>query len=144
MADAFSEKDPSTVGLAAHNSESATRSLPSVDAHSLHEVVIEKEEIKTGSNQLDNADSDLRLTRSYATDTSAATGVTGLSRTNTTEKPKSWHARFNPLRWRAAPPVPEERGSSQEHSAGFFSLLTFHWMGSLMSVSPTWSPSPES
>ena len=39
---------------------------------------------------------------------------------------------FNPLRWRKAPPVPEQRKVSGEYKAGFISKLTFHWIGELM------------
>jgi hypothetical protein len=31
-------------------------------------------------------------------------------------------------------PIPKERGISKEYQAGFFSLLTFSWMSSLMAV----------
>ncbi|KIW01785.1 uncharacterized protein PV09_06957 [Verruconis gallopava] len=64
-----------------------------------------------------------------------ATAVTELSQTTeATEPPKrSLWKRINPLK-RNPPPVPEVRGPSREYTAGFFSLLTFHWVTPLMSV----------
>lgn len=73
----------------------------------------------------------LTQTKSYATDTSAATGVTGVEDLN---RPKSWHSKLNPLRWGKVPPIPEEPAVSREASAGFWSLLTFAWMAPLMTV----------
>jgi ATP-binding cassette, subfamily C (CFTR/MRP), member 1 len=73
----------------------------------------------------------LTTTKSYATDTSAATGRTGA------QEPEAltWYQKLNPLRWGPVPPIPDERVPSREHQAGFFSALTFAWMAPLMSVS---------
>ncbi|KAF4965895.1 hypothetical protein FSARC_6365 [Fusarium sarcochroum] len=45
---------------------------------------------------------------------------------------ESWRRKLNPLRWGSLPPVPEKPIPSREHGAGFFSKLTFQWMGPLM------------
>jgi ATP-binding cassette subfamily C (CFTR/MRP) protein 1 len=68
--------------------------------------------------------------KSYATNTSVGTQVI--------EPPpgkKPWYKKINPLRWGSIPPVPETRGPSREHTAGFFSLLYFQWIAPLMAVS---------
>ncbi|RPA94274.1 hypothetical protein L873DRAFT_1442024 [Choiromyces venosus 120613-1] len=41
---------------------------------------------------------------------------------------------FNPLRWGPTPPIPAHQPASKEPDAGFFSQVTFAWMGSLMRV----------
>lgn len=74
----------------------------------------------------------LAQTKSYATDTSAATGAAG--NVEDLEREKSWYSRLNPLRWGKVPPVPDEPTVSREATAGFWSLLTFTWMGPIMSV----------
>lgn len=52
-----------------------------------------------------------------------------------TQDQRSWLDKANPLKKSTKPPVPEQRGVSREHGAGFFSVLTFQWMAPLMSVS---------
>jgi len=47
---------------------------------------------------------------------------------------KRWTKIANPFRSKQEPPVPTERQPSPEDKAGFFSLLTFQWMASLMQV----------
>lgn len=73
----------------------------------------------------------LTTTKSYATDTSAATGA--LAPPEPQEKP--WYKKMNPLRWGGIPPIPEERVVSREAKASFLSKLTFNWMTLLMTVS---------
>lgn len=46
-----------------------------------------------------------------------------------------WYRKLNPLRLRSIPPVPTERQVSKEYGAGFFSIVTFQWMSSMMTVS---------
>ena len=46
--------------------------------------------------------------------------------------PKKWYKRLNPLKWTSRPPVPAERTVCPEYNAGFFSSLTFAWMGPIM------------
>lgn len=74
----------------------------------------------------------LAATKSYATDTSVATGLTTPPAHNAN---KPWYKNLNPLRWGAVPPIPKERIVSREYKAGFFSRMTFQWMGPLMAVS---------
>lgn len=74
----------------------------------------------------------LTQTKSYATDTSAATGAGG--NVEDFNREKSWLGKMNPLRWGKVPPIPEEPAVSREAAAGFWSLLTFTWMGPLMTV----------
>lgn len=77
---------------------------------------------------------ELNRSQSYATDTSVLTRTT--TRQSAPAPPrKPWYKTPNPLRWGSIPPVPGERQVSKEYQAGFFSLLTFHWMGPLMHVS---------
>jgi len=45
---------------------------------------------------------------------------------------KSWYHKINPLRYGKVPPVPKERVVSREHTANFFSMLTFQWINPLM------------
>ena len=47
---------------------------------------------------------------------------------------KPWYKRLNPLKHSVKPPVPRERTISKEYGASFFSLLTFQWMSSMMTV----------
>ena len=47
---------------------------------------------------------------------------------------KTWYDKINPLKMRKIPPIPDERATSREYSAGFFSKLTFQWMAPLMHV----------
>lgn len=49
--------------------------------------------------------------------------------------PRRWSQRLNPFRWRQIPPVPTERTVSKEYGAGYLSLVTFHWISSLMTAS---------
>ncbi|KAJ6161271.1 ABC transporter integral membrane type 1, partial [Penicillium chermesinum] len=49
-------------------------------------------------------------------------------------KGREWSRRLNPLRWQSIPPVPEQRSVSKEYGAGFFSIISFQWMSSLMNV----------
>lgn len=46
-----------------------------------------------------------------------------------------WYRKLNPLRLRRIPPVPTERQVSKEYGAGFFSIVTWQWMSSMMTVS---------
>lgn len=52
---------------------------------------------------------------------------------------KKWFKRVNPLRWGPKPPVPSKRDVCPEYHAGWLSLITFQWMGPLMTVSITLS-----
>ena len=66
---------------------------------------------------------------------SNATGISALSQLTEADQPKKrtlWE-RVNPLK-RNPPPVPEVRGPSREHTAGFFSLVTFQWVTPMMQV----------
>jgi len=45
-----------------------------------------------------------------------------------------WYRKYNPLRWGPIPELPKDRVVSREYNANFFSKLTFHWMGPLMSA----------
>ena len=93
---------------------------------------IEKEPLKTAAEAAAMRDTELTRTTTTATDASATTQATAAASDKT---PKKWYQRLNPLRWGAIPPVPAERKPSPESTAGFLSLLTFNWMGSLMAVS---------
>ncbi|KAJ4249461.1 ATP-binding cassette transporter yor1 [Fusarium torreyae] len=64
-------------------------------------------------------------------DTEASTITPATSGPKPPQK-KSWRRKLNPLRWGSLPPVPEKPMQSREHDAGFFSKLTFQWMGPLM------------
>lgn len=70
--------------------------------------------------------------RSYATNTSGFTRTD--SHVEVVAPKKPWFERANPLRWGGIPPVPESRGPSREHTAGFFSLVYFQWIAPLMAV----------
>lgn len=97
-----------------------------------------EEEIRRREESLDeraNRD-ELKRTQSYATDTSTITRTT--TRASVPAAPKKpWYKTPNPLMWGSIPPVPNEKQESGEAKAGFFSLLTFHWMTPLMNVSAT-------
>ena len=72
----------------------------------------------------------LAQTRTHATEISMAPS------TGTVEKPqRPWYKKLNPLRWGAIPPIPTEPIVSREANAGFWSKLTFTWMGPLMTIS---------
>lgn len=97
---------------------------------------VEKESVKAAGEPAVR-DTELGRTRSAATDATATTEATAAP---SEEPPKrNWYQRLNPLRWGAVPPLPAERTPSPESTAGFLSLLTFSWMGTLMTVS---SPCP--
>ncbi|KAI4150070.1 MAG: hypothetical protein LQ340_004282 [Diploschistes diacapsis] len=67
-----------------------------------------------------------------------STGLSALSTDaplSTLEKSrKPWYKRLNPLKWGKDPQVPTERTVSPEYYAGFWSVLTFYWMGPLMTT----------
>jgi hypothetical protein len=73
----------------------------------------------------------LEQSKSYATTTSAASGI---AESSSELKPKPWYKKLNPLRWGSPPPVPETREVSREYKATFLSILVFQWMAPLMSV----------
>ncbi|KAJ6438529.1 ABC transporter family protein [Purpureocillium lavendulum] len=73
----------------------------------------------------------LKLTKSYATDASAATAATTAAAQNLH---KPWYKKMNPLRWGGIPKVPDERIASREYEASFLSKLTFQWMTPLMAT----------
>lgn len=70
---------------------------------------------------------------SGADDTDAKSTVTN-EFVNAQHQTKWYKRSLNPLKMRAAPPVPSTRTISRENGAGFFSLLTFQWMAGIMSV----------
>jgi ABC-type multidrug transport system fused ATPase/permease subunit len=45
-----------------------------------------------------------------------------------------WKIRLDPLKTTTIPPVPDVRGPSNEHNAGLFSKLMFHWLSPLLSI----------
>jgi hypothetical protein len=63
---------------------------------------------------------------------SSATGVSEVSTVPPPPKRTTWE-RINPLK-RNPEPVPKVRGPSPEYPAGFFSMLSFHWVTPLMKV----------
>lgn len=75
---------------------------------------------------------DIRRIDTSATEYSVTTQATSHQGT---QSKKPWHKKLNPLRWGAAPPVPEVREVSREYKAGFLGKLFFTWQGSLMAVS---------
>lgn len=97
------------------------------------EDAIERESVKA-AGESPVRDTDLDRTRSAATDATATTEAPSQDLSG-----RKWYQSLNPLRWGGVPPIPAERTPCPESTAGFFSLLTFSWMGSLMTVS-----SPES
>lgn len=84
-----------------------------------------------GEDDEDSNGAELRATRTSLSTTTTAT------RTISTPAPhpKPWYKQVNPLRWGAPSQVPDERQTSREYQAGFFSSLTFQWMAPLMTVS---------
>lgn len=63
--------------------------------------------------------------------TSAITDISDVdSDAKSTRKKRKW----NPLKWGAAPPIPQTREVCPEHKASVFSRLTWHWMQPLMTV----------
>ena len=93
---------------------------------------VERESVKAAVKSV-TPDTELNRRRSAATSVSATTQATAAPGQNTA--PRKWFRRLNPLRWGPLPPVPAERAPCPESTAGFFSLLTFSWMGPLMTVS---------
>jgi len=69
---------------------------------------------------------------------STATEITQVSSAaravSTPSEKLPWYHKINPLKRGRVPPIPEERAVCPEYNAGFFSLLTFQWMQSLMTV----------
>lgn len=68
-----------------------------------------------------------------ATENSVATEGAQPPEQQPTRKRK-WSEKLNPFKSKNPPPVPSERLASREQSAGFFSVLTFQWVGPLMTV----------
>lgn len=101
------------------------------------EASIEKEPVKTAAESAERT-SELDRTGTRATDASVTTQATADAGQN--QPPRKWYQKLNPLRWGGVSPVPDERRPSPEHTAGFLSLLTFTWMGALMTVSPLLAP----
>lgn len=98
---------------------------------------IEKELVKAAAEPAERT-SELDRTGTRATDVSATTQATAAA--SQKQPARKWYRKLNPLRWGGVPAVPAERPPSPEHTAGFFSLLTFTWMGALMTVSPLLAP----
>lgn len=73
----------------------------------------------------------LALTKSYATDTSAATAAVDF---NEEYSKRPWYRKLNPLRWGGIRPIPEESIVCREYKAGFFSQLIFNWMTPFMTT----------
>ncbi|SPO00662.1 related to ATP-binding cassette transporter protein YOR1 [Cephalotrichum gorgonifer] len=92
---------------------------------------VEKEALKAGAESAAR-DPALKLTKSHATDASATTQATAPPSVKQPEK--RWYRKLNPLRWGSIPPVPTEKRPSPENTASFLSLLTFSWMGPLMTT----------
>ncbi|KAF2168939.1 hypothetical protein M409DRAFT_20953 [Zasmidium cellare ATCC 36951] len=66
-----------------------------------------------------------------------ATGTSIASEARPSDQPprrRKWSEKLNPFKHKTLPPVPDERQPSREHTAGFFSVLTFQWIAGLMSV----------
>ncbi|KAI1339003.1 P-loop containing nucleoside triphosphate hydrolase protein [Xylariaceae sp. FL0016] len=105
-------------------SEPATPLSPALDPDEEIRRHEEDDEKRAGREEL-------KRTQSYATDTSAVTRTTTRGSMPVS---KPWYKTPNPLRWGRVPPVPQERGTSGEYTAGFFSLMTFQWMAGLMDV----------
>ena len=115
-----------------HTRPEPTTSSPPItgaEASSGDDEKIEKGPEDIGGRSRPN---ELNLTKSYATDASAATAATAAAAQNVH---KPWYKKMNPLRWGGIPKVPDEPLVSREYPAGFFSKLTFQWMTPLMSVS---------
>ncbi|GJN85930.1 hypothetical protein PLIIFM63780_009505 [Purpureocillium lilacinum] len=114
-----------------HTRPEPTTSSPPItgaEASSGDDEKIEKGPEDIGGRSRPN---ELNLTKSYATDASAATAATAAAAQNVH---KPWYKKMNPLRWGGIPKVPDERLVSREYQAGFFSKLTFQWMTPLMST----------
>ena len=75
---------------------------------------------------------DVHRTKTTSTGISALTVDADLSTPEAPKKP--WYRRLNPLKWGKDPPVPTERTVCPEYNAGFFNMLTFHWMGPIMTT----------
>jgi hypothetical protein len=91
------------------------------------------EEIRpvTAQSEGEERPADLDRMKSYATETSVATGAPS----NHGTARNKWYQKVNPLRWGGVPPVPTEREISREYKANFLSKLIFSWQAPLMSVS---------
>ena len=80
-------------------------------------------------------DKESRLAAHRTTTTSTALSALSTEALSTAEpSKKSWYRRLDPLQWRKVPPVPTERTVCPEYGAGFFSMLTFQWMSSIMTT----------
>lgn len=99
---------------------------------------LKREALKTEAEAAAAQDPALNLTKSHATDASATTQATAPPSVRAPDR--KWHQKLNPLRWGAVPPVPDERQPSPESTASFLSLVTFNWMGSLMTVRSSTPP----
>lgn len=76
---------------------------------------------------------DLERKTSETTDITELSSITQIkSKAEPTPKRSRWD-RWNPIK-KKPPPIPEHRVPSYEHSAGWFSLLTWGWVTPLMSV----------
>lgn len=136
MADPGEEKDYKTtdpVGAANNTNraeplatEEEENYIDSLDNSSPEESISEKKtDLEKRPDQLQNV-------KSYAT-TRSGVSVTGPEPEDVRKK-KPWYKKLNPLKRGPKPPVPKERIISREATAPFWSLLTFQWMSSLMSV----------
>tara|TARA_R110002003_G_scaffold97_36_gene8042 strand:+ start:43822 stop:46560 length:2739 start_codon:yes stop_codon:yes gene_type:complete len=65
--------------------------------------------------------------------TSAFTDISDDSDAKSSLRRRKWY-RTNPLKWGPIPPLPKTREVCPEHTASFFSRLTWHWMQPLMNV----------
>ena len=127
------------------SASSATMADPTVPAPLLR-VGTEKELRNASHVEQDGFDNHQYERALFSTSESEATcseGNNGAETKSTTssqqrqpresQKEKSFWVKVNPFKWNP-PPVPKERMISREHSANFFSLLTFQWMAPMMTT----------
>lgn len=128
------ERDGRTDG-SSDDAADIARSLVDKEVDKIEQV--RERRASSSDNDNDNGEgpqrAHLTLTKSYATDTSAATGATGVLQDSEQQK-RRWYSKMNPLRWGKVPPIPDEPVVSREGAAGFWSLLTFTWMAPLMTT----------
>ena len=120
--------------------------------------VVDMEVEETSSQDDDENEKDgggrlrVRRTQSNWTQTTGTSiATTEAPETEDPARKQTWGEKINPLKHKTLPPVPDKRNPSREHTAGFFSKLTFQWISPLMvvgyqrplEVNDIWSVNPE-
>lgn len=98
---------------------------------------VEEADWQDGTSEESPKRREMKRMQSHRTETTTASSIAPSDLGEEAETPprkRTLSEKLNPFKHKTVPPVPDGRKPSREHSAGFFSKLTFQWIAPLMSV----------